>query len=408
MCPRSGRRAVLAGQPRPGCPASRLACSRWAERRGKGPWSSAHGADDVDVEGPGCEGSVAANTGCLVDPEVDTVRAIVQDRYGEPADVLRLAEVDDPVPGSGEVLVRVRAASVHPDVWHVVTGRPLVLRAMGAGLRRPRPGIPGTDMAGTVTALGPGTSGFEPGDEVFGETLTGYQWKHGGTFAEYVAVRAGALRRRPAPLTAEQAATVPTSGFIALHNMRAAGRGGPGRRVLVNGAGGGVGMIAVQLAKAGGAHVTAVDTAAKRELLLGLGADEAVDHQHEDATRSGRRYDLVFDVVGSHPVAQWRRVLEPSGVYVLIGHDRFGAAGHRVLGSIPRFLGLAARARFVPQLRTTRVRRDTAEFLGTLAGLAERGQLTPVVDRTFPLAEAADAIAYLATGRARGRVVVTV
>jgi NADPH:quinone reductase-like Zn-dependent oxidoreductase len=178
--------------------------------------------------------------------------------------------------------------------------------------------------------------------------------------------------------------------------------------VLVNGAGGGVGMIAVQLAKADGAHVTAVDTAAKRELLTGLGADATVDHEREDVTRSGARFDLVFDVVGSHSLAEWRRVLEPSGRYVLIGHDHFGAAGHRLLGSIPRFVGLMARSPFVPQLRGTRVRRDTAEFLEALTGLAERGQLTPVVARTFPLAEAADAIAYLASGQALGRVVVTV
>jgi NADPH:quinone reductase-like Zn-dependent oxidoreductase len=336
------------------------------------------------------------------------VRAIVQDRYGEPAVVLRVAEIADPVPGPDEVLVRVRAASVHPDVWHVVTGRPAVLRLMGAGLRRPKVRVPGTDIAGTVTALGSAVTGFQPGDEVFGETVTGYGWKHGGAYAEHVAVRARALRRRPGTLTPEQAATVPTAGFIALHNMRAAGQGRPGRRVLVNGAGGGVGMIAVQLAKADGAHVTAVDTAAKRDLLLGLGADETVDHEQEDVLRRGGRYDLVFDVVGSHSVADWRRVLEPTGTYVLIGHDRFGAAGHRVLGSIPRFIGLMARTPFVPQLRRQPVVRDTTEFLSVLAGLAERGQLTPVVARTFPLAEVTDALAYLASGQARGRVVVTV
>jgi NADPH:quinone reductase-like Zn-dependent oxidoreductase len=279
---------------------------------------------------------------------------------------------------------------------------------MGAGLLRPKAPVPGTDMAGTVEALGPGTVGLAVGDEVFGETLSGYQWKNGGAYAERVRVRASALRPKPAPLSFEQAATVPTSGFIALHNMRAAGEGWPGRRVLVNGAGGGVGMIAVQLARADGAHVTAIDAAHKLDLLRSLGADEVIDHEREDVTRSERRFDLVYDVVGTHSPAQWRRVLEPSGRYVLIGHDHFGATGHGLLGSIPRFLGLMARAVFVPQLRTTRVPRDTTEFLRTLAGLAEAGTLTPVVDRAFPLAQAAEAIGYLATGRARGRVVLTV
>jgi NADPH:quinone reductase-like Zn-dependent oxidoreductase len=336
------------------------------------------------------------------------VKAIVQERYGPPEQVLSLRDLDEPTPGEGEVVVAVRAASVHPDVWHVVAGRPAVLRLMGAGLRRPREPVPGTDVSGVVAAVGAGVTRWRPGDEVLGETLTGYQWKNGGAYAERVAVRAAALARKPKGITFEQAATLPTAGFIAVQNLRAAGPGWPGRRVVVNGAGGGVGMIAVQLAKADGAHVTAVDAASKAELLSSLGADETVDYATEDVTRSDRRFDLVFDVVGTHSLTQWRRVLEPAGVHVLIGHDHFGATGHGWLGSIPRLLGLLVRTAFSPQRPRTRVRRDTGEFLATLVALTERGVLTPVVDRAFPLAEAAQGIAHLASGRAKGRVVLTV
>ena len=202
------------------------------------------------------------------------MKAVVQDRYGSPDDVLQLREIDKPVVGDNEVLVRVRAASVHPDVWHVVTGRPYVLRLMGAGLLKPKNPVPGTDVAGLVESVGKDVTRFRPGDEVFGETHSKLQWRNGGAFAEYVSVPQDTLALKPEGIAFEQAAAVPTSGFIALHNLQDGGQIQPGESVLINGAGGGVGTIAVQLAKAYGARVTGVDTTEKMELVRSLGADQ--------------------------------------------------------------------------------------------------------------------------------------
>jgi NADPH:quinone reductase-like Zn-dependent oxidoreductase len=331
------------------------------------------------------------------------MKAVVADRYGPP-DVLRLVDIDPPAVMDGEVLVRVRAASVHPDVWHTVRGRPAVLRLMGNGLRRPKHRVPGTDMAGVVESAG---RRFRPGDEVFGETIRGHQWRNGGAYAEYVSVLEDALARKPAGLTFEQAAAVPTAGFIALSNLRGRARPQPGHDVLVNGAGGGVGMLAVQIAKAYGARVTGVDGPAKLELMRSIGADRVLDHTREDFTRAGERYDLVFDVPGNHPFSACRRVLTPTGTYVLIGHDGFG--GRRWLGSLPRFIGLMARTPFTRELPSLDFsapgRRETMD---ALAGLIEAGSLTTVVDRTFPLDQVPDAIRYLESGSAVGRIVITV
>ena len=265
------------------------------------------------------------------------MKAVVADRYGPP-DVLRLVDIDPPAVADGEVLVRVRAASVHPDVWHTVRGRPAVLRLMGNGLRRPKHRVPGTDMAGVVESAG---RRFRPGDEVFGETIRGHQWRNGGAYAEYVSVLEDALARKPAGLTFEQAAAVPTAGFIALSNLRGRARPQPGHDVLVNGAGGGVGMLAVQIAKAYGARVTGVDGPAKLELMRSIGADRVLDHTRE-----------------------------------LPSLD-FSAPGRR-------------------------------ETMDALAGLIEAGSLTTVVDRTFPLDQVPDAIRYLESGSAVGRIVITV
>jgi NADPH:quinone reductase-like Zn-dependent oxidoreductase len=332
--------------------------------------------------------------------------AIVQERYGS-ADLLRVREVERPVAADDEVLVRVHAASVHPDVWHVVTGRPFILRLMGSGLLRPKYTIPGTDLAGVVEAVGSKVTRFQPGDEVFGETLRGYSWRNGGAFAEYATAPEATLAHKPANVTFEQAAAVPTTGYITLLNLPRA-KSGPGRRVLVNGAGGGVGACAVQLAKAYGAHVTGVDHTRKLDLIRSLGTDEVIDYTRDDFTRGSQRYDLIVDIPGNHRFAAIRRALTPDGTYVLIGHDQFGRTGHRVLGSLPRILGLLAQSTFTRQLRRVGPSGlSKTEAMAALRAHLEAGQLTPVIDRAFPMSEAAAAIRHLAEGEPLGRVVLT-
>lgn len=335
------------------------------------------------------------------------MRAVVQVGYGDPSEVLQVRQVDRPSVAADEVLVRVRAASVHPDVWHVVAGFPRVLRLMGSGLRRPTPVVPGTDIAGEVVEVGERVTRFEPGDAVLGETIAGMQWRNGGAYAEYVAVAEDALVPKPPDVTFEQAATVPTSGLITLYNLPDLEGRPAGWRVLVNGAGGGVGAIAVQVTRAAGAHVTAVDHTRKLDLLRTLGADEVLDYTTDDVTRADRPYDLVVDVVGNHPVSAYRPVLATDGTYVLIGHDHFGGQGRGWLGSIPKMVGLMARSIVDRRLPTPSLDGpDRARALQRLADLLEQRDLAPVVARTFPLEQVADAITLLASGRALGRIVV--
>lgn len=335
------------------------------------------------------------------------MRAVIQSGYGQPSEVLHLGDVDRPAFGDDEVLVRVRAASVHPDVWHVVTGTPRVLRLMGSGVRRPKDVVPGTDMAGQVEAVGASVTRFAPGDEVFGETIAGMQWRNGGAYAEYVPASEDALVHKPSNARFEQAATVPTAGLIALQNLPDLEQRPAGQRVLVNGAGGGVGSIAVQLARAAGAHVTAVDHGDKLDLLRALGADRVIDYTRDDVTRDGDRYDLVFDVVGNHPFPAYRRVLAADGTYVLVGHDQFGARGRRSFGSIPTMFSLMARSLVDRHLtRPTFETPDRRQAMARLRHVLETGVLTPVVARAFPLEQVTDAIALLASGRALGRIVV--
>ncbi|MDH2426900.1 NAD(P)-dependent alcohol dehydrogenase [Sphaerisporangium sp. TRM90804] len=336
----------------------------------------------------------------------NTMKAVVHDSYGSP-DVLRLREIDIPAVGDDEVLVRVRAASVHPDVWHVVSGRPYVLRLMGAGLRRPRNPVPGTDVAGHVESVGKSVTRFKPGDEVFGETLRGNQWRNGGAFAEYVCAPQDGLALKPAGVTFEQAAAVPTSALIALQHLPAK-RLRPGGRVLVNGAGGGVGSFAVQIAKAYGATVIGVDHGAKLDMVRSLGADRVIDYTQEDFTRAGERYDLIFDVPGNHSFADCRRVLTPEGTYVLIGHDHFGGVGGRWLGSLPHFSKLMALSLFRAQLPKPSSPPSREESMAVLAELLETGKLTPIVGRTYPLSEVPEAIRHLVEGEAQGKIVITV
>jgi NADPH:quinone reductase-like Zn-dependent oxidoreductase len=337
------------------------------------------------------------------------MKAIVQEKYGSPYDVLNLKDVDKPMLKDDEVLVRVHAASIHPDVWHVVRGLPYVLRLMGAGLLRPKNSVPGTDVAGHVESVGKNVTQFQQGDEVFGETIKGHQWTNGGAYAEYVSVPEDSLALKPANITFDQAAAVPTSGLIALQNLPNEGRLHPGQRVLVNGAGGGVGTIAVQLAKAYGANVTGVDDTTKLEMVRSIGADHLIDYTQEDFTESGERYDLIFDIPGNHPFSACRRVLAPNGNYVLIGHDLFGQGAGRWFGSIPRVLKLVALSPFVSQLPTPNFSMpDKKNQMAVLKDLLEAGKITPIIDRTYPLAEVPEAIGYLEEGHARGKVIITV
>jgi NADPH:quinone reductase-like Zn-dependent oxidoreductase len=279
---------------------------------------------------------------------------------------------------------------------------------MGAGFFKPKNPIPGTDMAGVVEEVGNDVTRFQPGDGVFGETIGSMQWVNGGAYAEYVAVAEECLALKPGNVTFEQAASVPTSGYIALLNFGEVEQLGPGKRVLVNGAGGGVGALALQLAKAYGARVTAVDSTKKLSLLRELGADEVIDYTREDFTKGGVRYDLIFDIPGNHPFSECRRALTPEGRYILIGHEKFGESGKRMLGLIPHFFKLMFLSLFVKQLPKPNFsmpsKKDTItvfrEFL-------EAGKITPIIDRTYPLSEASEAIRYLMEGEPQGRVIIT-
>jgi NADPH:quinone reductase-like Zn-dependent oxidoreductase len=336
------------------------------------------------------------------------VKAIVQTRYGEPQDVLELREIDTPAVGEDEVLVRVRATSVHADVWHAVSGRPILVRLMGAGLFRPKDPIPGTDLAGVVKSVGKNVTRFVVGDAVFGESLLKMQWRNGGTFAEYAAVPEGALQLKPENLSFEQAASVPTSGNIALINLMGDAEVRPGHSVLINGAGGGVGSIALQVAKARGATVTAVDRAEKLEMLRSLGADRVIDYHQEDFTRGDEQYDLILDVASTLALKDCKRVLKPTGIYLIIGHDHYGAAGRRILGSLPHFFMLIARSTFdrhLPALSFSVP--EKSEIMTELKGLLDTGKITPIIDRSFPLSEARAAMRYLQDGGGPGKIIIT-
>lgn len=331
----------------------------------------------------------------------------MQTGYGEPQDVLDVGAVRRPEVGDDEVLVRVRAASLHPDVWHVMVGRPYVMRLMGAGFRRPKNPVPGIDLAGIVEAVGQDVSRFRPGDEVFGESVRGHQWKNGGAFAEFAAVREDAMARKPPNVSFAQAAAVPTSGFIAVQAVRDQGRVQAGQTVLINGAGGGVGTFGLQLAKAWRATVTAVDAAHKLDSLRAIGADHVIDFERDDFTRGDERYDLVVDIPGNRAWRDLRRVIRPNGKYVLIGHDQYGARGHRWFGSIGRFLRLTVWSLFDKRLRASAPGDASADRLDVLRALLESGNLVPLVDRTFALERIREAMGYLQTGRAVGKIVIT-
>ena len=324
------------------------------------------------------------------------MRVIVQDTYGSP-DVLELREVDKPVAGDDEVLLRVHAAGLDPGVWHLMSGQPYLVRMMGFGLRKPKVRIRGRDVAGRVEAVGTNVARFRPGDEVFGTCE--------GSFAEYASARADRLAPKPANLTAEQAAVVPISGLTALQGLRDKGKVQPGQKVLIIGAAGGVGTFAVQLAKAFGGEVTGVCSTTKLDLVRSIGADHVIDYTREDFVDGAQLYDLILDTAGNRSLSHLRRALAPRGTLVIVG----GEGGGRWLGGFDRqILRAPIRSLVVRQKLRPLVSKETSEDLLVLKELIEAGKVTPVIDRTYPLSEAPDAIRYLAEGHARGKVVITV
>ena len=315
------------------------------------------------------------------------MKAIVQDRYGGP-EALELAEIDRPPLGDRDALVRVHAASIHFGDQMIMRGKPKLFRPI-YGFGKPRSRVPGLDIAGTVEAVGTGVTRFGPGEEVFG-TCT-------GALAEYVGTPEDKLERKPSNLTFEQAAAVPTSGLAALHGIRDAGKVQPGRKVLINGASGGVGTFAVQIAKALGAEVTGVCSTGNVELVRALGADQVIDYTQEDFTQGGPRYDLILDNAGNHSLSALRRALAPTGRLI----PNSGSAG---LGT---FITAFVSSPFLRQQGRPYLSVPKLKDLTFLKELIEAGKVTPAIDRTYPLSDAADAFRYLENGHARGKVVIT-
>jgi NADPH:quinone reductase-like Zn-dependent oxidoreductase len=323
------------------------------------------------------------------------MKAIVQDTYGS-ADGLKLEDIEQPELGDDRVLVRVLAASAHIGDWHFMTGLPYLFRIAGAGLRAPKSRVRGTDFAGRIEAVGKGVTEFRPGDEVFGTC--------DGSFAEYATARPSQIAPKPANLTFDQAATVPTSGCTALHALREAGNVQPGQKVLIIGAAGGVGSFAVQIAKAFDAHVTGVCSTSKVALVRSLSADEVIDYTRDDFAEAGERYDLVLDIAGNRSLSHLRRALAPTGTLMIIG----GEGGGRWFGGIDRQLRASMLSPFVSQKLGTFIAKADDEKLLGLKQLIEAGKVTPVVDKTYALREVPEAIRRLEEGHARGKVAITV
>lgn len=323
------------------------------------------------------------------------MKAIVQDRYGS-ADVLEFRDIEDPVVGEDDVLVRVLAAGCGPDVWHLMTGQPYFVRLM-PGFHKMRAGVRGRDVAGTVEAVGANVTGFRPGDEVMGIGE--------GSFAELAIARPDKLVAKPARLTFEQAAALPISGLTALQAMRDVGKVQAGQKVLVIGAGGGVGTLTVQVAKAFGAHVTGVCSTSKVDLVRSIGADDVIDYTRQDFADGSQHWDLIVETAGRRSLSDLRRALTPKGTLAIVG----GEGGGKWTGGFFRQIFRAPLlSLFVSQRLRPVVSTEPQEDLSALKELVERNDVTPVIGRTYPLIEAADAIRYLAKGHAAGKIVITV
>lgn len=332
------------------------------------------------------------------------MKAMTQDRYGS-ADVLALNDITMPVAGDDEVLIRVRAAGVGPDVWHLMTGQPYFVRVMGFGLRKPRARVVGRDAAGSVEAVGRNVTEFQPGDEVFGTCR--------GAFAEYACAAAGSeggvggegvLAPKPANLTFEQAAGVPTSAQTALQGLRDAGAIRAGQSVLIIGASGGVGTFAVQLAKVFEAHVTGVCSTTKVDVVRSAGADHVIDYTRDDFADEAHRYDLILDTAGRRSLSHLRRALATRGTLVIVG----GEGGGRWTGGFERQLRAFLLSPFLRQQLCPLTAVDRREDLLFLKDLLEAGKVTPVINKTYPLNEAPNALSDADEGHGRGKAVITV
>src|SRR5437016_5930979 len=332
----------------------------------------------------------------LLPSNAKLMKAIVHRCYGS-ADVLKFEDIEKPIAADDQVLVKVHAASVNPLDWHYMRGTPYIVR-MDSGFGKPENPRLGVDFAGTVEAVGKNVKRFKPGDEVFGGKF--------GAFAEYVTVREDrALALKPANLTFEQAASVPIAALTALQGLRDKGRIQPGQKVLINGASGGVGTFAVQIAKSFGADVTGVCSTRNVAMVRSIGADHVIDYTQEDFTKSGQRYDLIFDLVANHSFSARRRVLDPKGIYIGAGIIGLGGSMVRLLAHQITELVLS---RFVSQKFVTLMAKLSKEDLTILRELMEAGKVTPVIDRTYSLSEVPQAIRHLEEGHARGKIVITV
>ena len=326
------------------------------------------------------------------------MKAVVYTNYGSP-DVLEIKDIKKPVPNDDQVLIKVRAASINPLDWHFMEGTPYIMRAIGVGLRKPKDPRLGVDYAGTVEAVGKNVTQFKPGDEVLGGKS--------GAFAEYVCARADrAIVLKPANITFEQAASVPIAAITALQGLRDKGKIQPGQKVLINGASGGVGTFAVQIAKSFGADVTGVCSTRNLDMVRSLGADHVIDYTKEDFTKNGRRYDLILDNVGTQQLSGFRRVLNPNGILVMIGGGGPNDGG--LIGPLGRPVKALLLSPFISQKMGMLMAELNKKDLTILGDLMQSGKVTPVIDRTYPLSQIAEAIRYLEQGHARGKVVITV
>ncbi|HEY4281928.1 MAG TPA: NAD(P)-dependent alcohol dehydrogenase [Chthoniobacterales bacterium] len=324
------------------------------------------------------------------------MKAIVYCDYGLAN--LKLENIEKPVPNDDQLLIKIHAASVNPLDWHYIEGTPMIMRALGVGLRKPKDTRLGVDYSGTVEAVGKNVTLFKPGDEVFGGK--------GGAFAEYVCARADrAVTLKPANITFEQAASVPIAAITALQGLRDKGHVQPGQKVLINGASGGVGTFAVQIAKSLGAEVTGVCSTRNLDLVRSLGADHVIDYTKEDFTKDEQHYDVILDNVGTQPLSGFKRVLVPKGILVMIGGGGPGDAG--VFGPLVRPVKTLLMSPFVSQKMGMMMAELNKSDLATLGDLMQTGKVTPVIDRRYKLSEVPDAIRYLEEGHARGKVVIS-